>query len=421
MGPSTGISVSWKWTATLVVGCACVVALLTSRAELASAAVSHQNPSRADLALAGKRGEIDALVREAIAAHDLNAVIVQVTVDGRPLITKAYGESMTGVPATVQMHFRNGSVAVSYMSTLLLRLVDQKRVKLDDPISKWLPRLRDARRVTLRMLAGVTAGYPDYATDPRLADELNADPFRETTTREQLALALSKPQLFTPGTNWSYSHSDYVILGLVLAKITRQPLDVALRNQVLRPLGLRNTINSTTAYIPPPVLHAYTSERRQFLGIKPSIPFLEDSTYWNPSASFAHGAIETTDIADMTRTAIGIGKGSVLTRRSYTQQIDANIGFGHPQPGCSACRKLDHVYGYGLGVVRNGSWILQNPGFGGYSAIEAYLPAKRISIVIATTYRAGSFDAEGNAPNWASPLYSQIGATVAPSDPPPTK
>jgi CubicO group peptidase (beta-lactamase class C family) len=420
MGLKTGTGISRRRTVVLAGCVACLVALVVSRSELAAGAVGDQKPRAAALALAGKRGEIDALIRKAISVHDLNAVIVQVTVDGRLLITKAYGESMTGVPATVQMHFRNGSVAVSYMTTLLLRLVDQKKVKLDDPISKWLPGLRDSRRVTLRMLAGVTAGYPDYATDPRLADELNADPFRNITTREQLALALSKPQLFTPGTNWSYSHSDYVILGLVLRKITREPLDVALRNQVLRPLGLRNTINSTTAYIPPPVLHAYTSDRRQFLGIKPSIPFLEDSTYWNPSAALAHGAIETTDIADMTRTAIGLGTGRLLTRRSYREQIEPHIGFGHPQPGCPACRKLNHVYGYGLGVVRNGSWILQNPGFGGYGAIEAYLPAKRISIAIVTTYRTGSFDAEGNAPNWASPLYSQIGAVLAPSDPPST-
>ena len=123
------------------------------------------------------------MVRKAISAHDLHAVIVQVTVDGRPLITKAYGESMTGVPATVQMHFRNGGVAITYMSTLLLRLVDQKKVKLDAPISKWLPGLRDSRRVTLRMLAQMTAGYHDYVLDPRLANELYADPFRETTTR----------------------------------------------------------------------------------------------------------------------------------------------------------------------------------------------------------------------------------------------
>ena len=71
-------------------------------------------------------------------------------------------------------------------------------------------------------------------------------------------------------------------------------------------------------------------------------------------------------------------------------------------------------------MFRNGSWILYNPSFGGYAAVEAYLPAKRISIAVVTTFREGSFDAEGNPTNWAVPLYSQIGAVLAPTDPPPT-
>jgi CubicO group peptidase (beta-lactamase class C family) len=97
-----------------------------------------------------------------------------------------------------------------------------------------------------------------------------------------------------------------------------QPLNVALRRQVLRPLGLRNTVASQTAAIPEPVLHAYSSEGRPYLGIPASTPFLEESTFWNPSWTLARGAVETTDIADLTRTAIGIGSGRLLSRRSYT-------------------------------------------------------------------------------------------------------
>ena len=55
------------------------------------------------------------------------------------MVTSASGESMTGVPATTDMHFRNGAVAISYVATLLLRLVDEKKVSLDDKLSKYLP------------------------------------------------------------------------------------------------------------------------------------------------------------------------------------------------------------------------------------------------------------------------------------------
>jgi CubicO group peptidase (beta-lactamase class C family) len=104
-------------------------------------------------------------------------VIVQATVDGKRVITKAYGESMTGVPARVEMHFRNGNVVAPYMSTLLLRLVEQRKVKLDDPVSKFVPNMPDGDHVTLRMLAGMTSGYDDYVRQPEFAPTLYADPF----------------------------------------------------------------------------------------------------------------------------------------------------------------------------------------------------------------------------------------------------
>ena len=360
------------------------------------------------------RSRINAVIQRSIRAHDLHAVIAQVTIGGKPVLTRAYGTSMTGVPATVEMHFRNGGVAISYMSTLLLRLVDQGKVSLDDPVSDWLPHLRDASEVTLGELAGMTAGYHDYVIDPELTQLLYTNPFRQFSTKLQLRLMLKQPLQFTPGTNWSYSHSDYVVLGLALEKITHEPLAVALRRQVLNPLGLRNTVASNTPAIPSPVLHAYTAERRDFLGIKPGVPFLEDSTYWNPSWTLAHGAIETTDIADMTRTAIGIGTGKLLTRASYRIQIDPHAGFGHPQQGCERCATLSHSPGYGLGVFRDNGWILYNPLFGGYGAIEAYLPSRRISIAVVTTFGEGSFAPNGDISNWAQTIVSQLAETLAP-------
>src|SRR5215218_10928491 len=111
----------------------------------------------------GDRAEaIVAIARDIMDKQDVKAVIVRVTIDGQEIVTEALGESMTGVPATTEMHFRNGAVAISYMSTLLLRLVDQQTVSLDDPLATWVPDLPDAEDVTLRMLANMTAGYPDF-------------------------------------------------------------------------------------------------------------------------------------------------------------------------------------------------------------------------------------------------------------------
>jgi CubicO group peptidase (beta-lactamase class C family) len=369
---------------------------------------------------AGDQAEaIVAIARDIMEQQDVKAVILRVTVDGQEIVTEALGESMTGVPATTEMHFRNGAVAFFYVATLLLRLVDQKAVTLDDPLAKWLPDLRDADKATLRMLANLTAGYPDYVQNAEFVSALYADPFRQWTPEEQIAISLSTPQVFAPGTNWDYSHSDYVILGQALEKITDQPLDVALQEQVLGPMGLQNTVAWATPEISEPVLHAFTSERRQALGVPTGTRFYEESTYWNPSWTFAQGAIQTTNIVDMATTAVAVGEGTVLSPESHRAQIAPDLlGFGKPLAGCPACHTLDETYSYGLGAVLSGDWILQNPLFAGCGAVAGYLPAAKIAIAVATTFNEGAFDDQGNY-KYSShqEIFGAIGAHLAPDHP----
>ena len=164
---------------------------------------------------------VDSVVQEAMKARHLRAIIVRVTVDGKEIITKAYGESMTGVPATVDMHFRNGAVAISYVATLLLVLVDEKKVSLDDKASKWVPEIPHSDEVTLGQLAQMTTGYTDYVIGNAEVDAmLYTDPFRQWTPEELLQTVTSKPLLYPPGTNWNYAHTNYLILGLALEKAT---------------------------------------------------------------------------------------------------------------------------------------------------------------------------------------------------------
>jgi CubicO group peptidase (beta-lactamase class C family) len=376
----------------------------------------------ASASAASQAQRIDAVIRSAIKTDGLSAVLVQASTGRRIVIRKAYGQSMAGVPARIDMHFRNGNVAAMYMSTLLLRLVDQHKVALNDRVSKFLPQLRnkpnrgDGDRVTLGMLAGMTAGYHDYEQDPNLGDYIYGRPFAPVTTAQRLRLAFSRPIQFTPGSNFSYAHSDYVILGMALEKITRLPLRSALSRYVLGPLGLRNTRASQTAYIPPPVLHTYSSERHAFLGIPLGQPFLEETTFFNPAWTFANGAVETTTIADMTRSVIGIGTGKLLTRGSHRAQINPHIGFGHTQDGCEGCRTLSHVLGYGLGVFRLGSWIGAQPLFAGLGSVTGYLPSKRIAITIVVALGPRSFAADGTPFNYSKPLFGQITKILAPKD-----
>ena len=109
----------------------------TARSVGTRGTVPSSDPAKADA--------IMKIVRQSMTDLHLKAVIVRATIDGKEIVTEALGESMTGVPATPDMHFRNGAVAISYVSTLLLVLVDKKQVSLDDKVSKWLPDIKYSR------------------------------------------------------------------------------------------------------------------------------------------------------------------------------------------------------------------------------------------------------------------------------------
>src|SRR6266436_3571183 len=379
--------------------------------------VTAAEPSPTDQASA-----IASIVQRAMKTEHLRAVMVKGTQRDKVVISQAFGESMTGVPATTEMHFRNGAVAFAYLGTLLMKFVDEHKVTLDDTIERWMPDLPQANKVTLKMLANQTSGYPDFETDPKWVAAWTADPFHIWTFDERIKYAFERPMQFEPGTNWSYAHTNFMILGEILSKIGKKPLDVLLREKVLIPMGLKNTTASQTSDIPSPVLHAFDSERRTTLKIPPNIAFYEESSFWNAQWGTPMGANETTNIDDMATTAVKVGTGALLSKSSYQAMTAPNLlGFGHKQDNCApSCFTQVNGYNYGIGVVRSGSWLLQNPLLGGYSATEAYLPSKKIAIAVAVTFTREAFDSEGNYQNSSDTLFRSIGAYLAPDDAPPT-
>ncbi len=188
---------------------------------LACAAAAEKSHPQSD-----QSSTIANIVQKAMKTDHLRAVIVKVTQGDKVVINQAFGESMTGVPATTVMHFRNGAVAFSYLGTLLMQFVDEHKIKLDDTIERWMPDLPEANKVTLKMLANQTSGYPDFETDQKWLDAFIADPFHIWTFDERMKYAFSRPIQFDPGTNWSYSHTNFMILGEILSKIGNKPLDV---------------------------------------------------------------------------------------------------------------------------------------------------------------------------------------------------
>ena len=310
--------------------------------------------------------------------QDVKAVIVRVTIDGQEIVTEALGESMTGVPATTDMHFRNGAVAISYVSTLLLRLVDQQVVTLDDPLATWLPDLPDADQVTLRMLANMTAGYPDFVQNPKLSQAFYADPVPAVdprgadrasasrrrgssrrgptgTTRTPTTSSWDRRWRRSPASRWTSPCRSRCSVRWACAT----PSPGRRRRSPSRCCTPSARSGARRSASPP----ARASTRSRPTGTRPG--------------RFAQGAIQTTDIVDMTTTAVAVGEGTLLSPASHQAQIAPDLlGFGAPLEGCPTCHTLDETYNYGLGVVLSGDWILQNPLFAGYGAVTG-LPARR--------------------------------------------
>lgn len=347
--------------------------------------------------------------------YNLKALIAHVTVEGRQVYTEALGESMSGVPATAAMHFRNGAMAFTYIATMLLELVDQGKVSLDDKLSKFLPDLPRADRITLRNLANMTSGYADYVYQPVVLHGIYVDPFRQWTPKELIKIGVSAPMMFEPGTNWGYCHTNYVILGKVIEQATGIPLAQAMRRYILDPMGLKETQSFNTPEIPEPVLHTFSSERRSELHVPAEVPFYEETTFWNPSWTTAEGAIQTTDITDMSKSMEAVGTGKLLSKESLAAQVNPNlVGFGKADPHCSACHHMSEAKNYGLGVVNLGPWITQTKSFAGCGATVGYLPSKKLTVAVAITHTPKAFDNDGSYTNASEKIFTSLGNALAP-------
>src|SRR5215217_1422073 len=398
-----------RWGVYIVKGAFSIV--LTVALVLALTRCSSEDQASKETTSGSEEGanaqEVRAAAEKAMKDNHLKAVLVRVTQNGQEVATIALGESMTGVPATEEMHFRNGSVAFSYLGTVLLQLVDEGEVELDDTIDEWLPDLPVSDRITLRMLANSTSGYVDYQGEDSFRDAVYKDPFRAWTNEELIKIGTDKPLLYEPGTNWNYAHTNFVILGEALSAITGTPLDELIRERIVELLGLEGTQSIQTAVIPEPVLHAYSKERGTY----------EESTFWDPSWTTAEGAVMITDIRDLATSARAIGTGELVSSESHEEQIGPSlVGLGSPTDTCpkSVCVEQLPTAHFGMGTVVLGGWVLQNPEFYGYGAVQAYLPSEDLAIATAATLTE---DAEDGT-NGGMLVFEEIAAALAPDHPP---
>jgi D-alanyl-D-alanine carboxypeptidase len=138
--------------------------------------------------------------------------------------------------------FRVASVTKTFVATVVLQLAAEQKLTIDDPVERWLPGLvPKGSAITLRQLMNHTSGLFDYDADKKWQAARIANPRRIWTPRELVAIAMSHRPLFAPGKGWSYSNTNYVLLGLVVEAVTRHSLGVELQRRVFGKLALRST------------------------------------------------------------------------------------------------------------------------------------------------------------------------------------
>ncbi len=160
---------------------------------------------------------------------------------GHTQVTRSgVGDIATGKPFPRNGSFRAGSVTKTFVATVVLQLVAEGRVRLDAPVSRYLPGLLPDGRITVRQVLQHTSGVPDYLQDFDLSNP-EALRHRGAEPAELVALAVRHPALFPPGTSWSYSNTNYIVAGMLVEKVTGHALDREIAHRITGPLGLRDT------------------------------------------------------------------------------------------------------------------------------------------------------------------------------------
>lgn len=162
-----------------------------------------------------------------------------------------------GTPMPPAARFRIGSLTKTYVSAAVLQLVAKHRLHLDDPVSRYLPRLLNGEpRITVRQLLNHTSGIYDFNNDPRvLQPYLDGDLGHVWTPRSLVRIALSHEPV--AGSAYHYSNTNYVLAGLTVQTVTGRSLGDVLRHSVFARAHLHDTTFTASRALPGPAAHGY--------------------------------------------------------------------------------------------------------------------------------------------------------------------
>ncbi|CAL9625102.1 serine hydrolase domain-containing protein [Streptomyces sp. enrichment culture] len=241
---------------------------------------------------------------DAAVAAGVPGVVAEVR-DGRGAWKAAAGvaDLSTGQPRANGDSFRSGSVTKTLVATVLLQLQAEGRLDLDATVDHYLPGLvrgngHDGTQITVRQLMNHTSGIFNFTEDATFAQKVLGIDFLKTryddwTPEQVIALALSNPPQFAPGTSWKYSNTNYLLLGLIIEKLTGRPYAEEIERRITRPLAMRATrFPGSDPHVPAPTRH--------YSGFAEDPGEIYDVTDLNPSWAWAAGEM-ITNASDLNR------------------------------------------------------------------------------------------------------------------------
>ncbi|HET6288434.1 MAG TPA: serine hydrolase domain-containing protein [Amycolatopsis sp.] len=279
------------------------------------------------------------------------------------------GNVETETPFPHGSKFRAASITKTFVAVVVLQLVAEGKVRLDTPIDRYLPGLvrgngNDGTEITVRQLLQHTSGIYDYLRDLDLEQWRH----RGAEPEELVAIGLAHPPLFAPGTNWSYSNTNYIIAGMLVEKVTGRSVADEIRRRITGPLGLRGTSLPQRGEEGLPRPHAR--------GYAPGPAGHTDYTEFDPSAAGASGGLISTG-ADLNRFYGALVDGHLLPRAELAE-MQRTV----PRPGGTPGAE------YGLGIASvplscGGRFWGHGGNIVGYANLSGAVPhGRRVNVVV---------------------------------------
>jgi D-alanyl-D-alanine carboxypeptidase len=258
------------------------IALCLTLAVLVAAATVVQASAAPDRG-AAREAKLQLVLDQLVAAGAPGVIALVRDGDRTIRLTSGYADLKTKRPMRADDRFRVGSATKAFVATVVLQLVGERKLTLGDTVERWLPGVvPNGAQISIRQLLNHTSGLFDYAEDERvLGPKLSRIPTRVWTPRELVAIATSHPPLFAPGARWAYSNTNYFLLGLIVERVTREPLAIELRRRIFAPLHLRRTSFDTKPRIAGRYAHGYESVAGS--GLR-DIGSISPSIYWAAGA-----------------------------------------------------------------------------------------------------------------------------------------